>query len=114
MSCHTYTALLNFTQTHPQRYIAGLYQMYQAFTFAPHQNINSYEGETSNIVPLRMPEMVEIICGILRFLKNFSQILKAYFCGRFTRPLCDGIGHPANVATCARMTLCPIFFKIHY
>jgi hypothetical protein len=28
-----------------------------------------------------------------------------HFCGRFKRPLCDGIGHPANVATCARMTL---------
>jgi hypothetical protein len=28
-------------------------------------------------------------------------------------PICDGMGHPANVATCARMALCPISFKIH-
>jgi hypothetical protein len=29
------------------------------------------------------------------------------------RANCDGMGHPANVATCARMALCPIYFKIH-
>jgi hypothetical protein len=29
------------------------------------------------------------------------------------RANCDGMGHPANVAICARMALCPISFKIH-
>jgi hypothetical protein len=32
-------------------------------------------------------------------------------CGRTN---CDGLGHPANVATCARMALCPISFKNHF
>ena len=36
------------------------------------------------------------------------------FLGAFRRPNCDGMRRPANVATCARMTLCPISFKIHY
>jgi hypothetical protein len=29
------------------------------------------------------------------------------------RAICDGMRHPANVATCAPMALCPIFCKIH-
>jgi hypothetical protein len=32
--------------------------------------------------------------------------------GACRRTNCDGIRHPANVATCARMALCPISFKI--
>ena len=35
------------------------------------------------------------------------------FLGACRLPNCDGMGHPANVATCARMALCPISFQIH-
>jgi hypothetical protein len=37
----------------------------------------------------------------------------SFIFGACRRQNCDGIGRPANVATCARMALCPISFQIH-
>jgi hypothetical protein len=52
---------------------------------------------------------IEFFFGIIEAMVS----LAALFLGACRRPICDGIGHPANVATCARMTLCPISYKIH-
>jgi hypothetical protein len=55
---------------------------------------------------------------IIRNKKDFSSchtnVLRPIILGACGRTNCDGIGHPANVATCARMTLCPISFIIHF
>jgi hypothetical protein len=64
---------------------------------------------------------VEILKSLAKFMKEFFNDISSslieiihvsmFYTFFFERPYCDGIGHPANVATCARMTFCPISFK---
>jgi hypothetical protein len=56
-----------------------------------------------------------IQCGLDTLLNlPFKSIFFLGGGGACGRTNCDGKGHPANVAACARMTLCPISFKIHF
>jgi hypothetical protein len=70
----------------------------------------SQSSQRSTAVTKEYPTRI-LSCAERELLYSYSCFL---FCfGACWRQNCDGIGHPANVSTCARMALCPISFQIH-
>jgi hypothetical protein len=63
-----------------------------------------------------LPHCIEFYLSILQIIVRHLRLFLLYnriFLVACERAICAGMRHPANVATCARMALCPISFEIH-